>query len=134
MNNALIADRRLVDTDILIDFTRGHQHATDFIAETEKSFEVCFSIITYFEMLAGARNKREQQILAKLFKRFTILPVTESISWTALTWFMRYHLSHGIGFLDCLIAATADEHDMPLCTKNRKHFSIIPDITIEKPF
>lgn len=35
---------------------------------------------------------------------------------------------HGLSAGDAIIAATAVEHNMPLCTSNSKHFKIIQDL------
>ncbi len=41
---------------------------------------------------------------------------------------------YGVGFLDCLIAATAYEKNVPIATLNDKHFKQLTDITIIRPY
>jgi len=43
-------------------------------------------------------------------------------------------LSHNIGFLDCLIAATAIKNGLSLATLNLKHFAPFSDLQVEKPY
>jgi hypothetical protein len=42
----------------------------------------------------------------------------------------EYALSHGLRAGDALVAATAAEHGLTLCTCNAKHFSPIRDLKI----
>jgi predicted nucleic acid-binding protein len=46
---------------------------------------------------------------------------------------MRYAKSHGLHVFDSLVAATALERDLTLVTKNRRHFAMIGDLTVEVP-
>ena len=56
-------------------------------------------VVTYFELLAGCRNRREQRIVSREMRNYHLLFLTEDISRTALSWYTRFHLSHGVGFL-----------------------------------
>jgi len=120
--------RYCLDTNVLIDVSRKKASAVTFLEELEKQSEVCCSIVSNFEMLSGARNKREQKVIADFFNRFTVLAIDEAISWHALDWYVQFHLSHGTGFLDCLIGATAFQYSMPIYTLNTKHFSMFPGL------
>ena len=44
-----------------------------------------------------------------------------------------YGRSHGLHTLDALIAGTALEEGLTLVTKNRKHFQLIGDLSLEVP-
>jgi predicted nucleic acid-binding protein len=46
---------------------------------------------------------------------------------------MRYAQSHGLHVFDSLVAATALEQDLTLVTKNRRHFAMIDELTVEVP-
>ncbi len=48
--------------------------------------------------------------------------------------FSSYHLSHGIGVLDSLLAGIALETHSKIVTRNRKHFDFIPGIDYEVPY
>ncbi len=85
-------------------------------------------------MLSGARNKREQKTITDFLDRFTVLAVDEAISWQALEWYVQYHLSHGTGFLDCLIGATVSQYSIPVYTLNTKHFSMFPGLDLRRPY
>lgn len=82
------------------------------------------SIVSLMELLQGARSRLEsrqiQQSLRKL--NFRTLPLSEAIGGTAAALIEQHALAHGIELADALIAATALESDLPLCTGNVKHF------------
>lgn len=52
----------------------------------------------------------------------------------ALQWYRTYHLSQGVGILDCFIAAAASRLNCILHTLNTKHFRIIPGLQIKRPY
>ena len=52
----------------------------------------------------------------------------------ALSDFLTYHLSHGLGLLDSLIAACAVGLSATLCTFNVKHYSVIPSLVTVQPY
>ena len=47
---------------------------------------------------------------------------------------MEILLSHGVGILDCLIAAIAFRLAKPFYTFNLKHFQIIPGLDAQAPY
>lgn len=48
--------------------------------------------------------------------------------------YKRFHISRNVGFLDCLIAATAVSLRLRLATLNLKHFAPFSDLQVEKPY
>ena len=72
--------------------------------------------------------------MAREMRHYHLLLVTEAISSTALSWFTRFHLSHGIGFLDVLIGATALHQGAIIATLNMKHFTPLPGVRVERPY
>ena len=53
---------------------------------------------------------------------------------TALEQFSKLHLSHGLGLLDALIAATALGHGSVLNTFNERHYRMYPGLTTVRPY
>jgi predicted nucleic acid-binding protein len=91
-------------------------------------------VIVLMELLQGARHRSEQQRIAQ---RLAILPVEQieaGDSSRAAEWFAAYRLSHGVGILDCLIAAIAHRVGVPLYTFNVPHFHAIPDLDARQPY
>ena len=119
----------LFDTDVLIWALRGNLKAA---SEINRSSELYLSAVSYMELLKGARDKRELQEIKKflLDLGFQILPVNEKVSHRAMIYIEEYVLKSGMDIADALIAATASEHSMTVCTANNKHYADIPGIQI----
>ena len=122
------------DTDILIWHFRGNKKATLLIDNTKKR---AVSIITYMELLYGARDKSELKLIKTFIKDlgFTTIPITENISLKAGVLLEEFCLNIKISIPDAIIAATAIDNMIPLCTGNIKHFKQINslDLQIFKP-
>ena len=111
----------IFDTDVLMWSTRGNMKAPRMIdAATEREL----SIVSLMELLQGARSRLEGRQIQQSLRRlnFRTLPLSESIGGTAAALIEQHALAHGIELADALIAATALESDLPLCTGNVKHF------------
>ncbi len=113
----------LLDTDVLIDFLRGHDQAVSFVnAHSER---IMVSSVTVAELYAGVRGGREdteQTVLDDLLGLFRVVPVTEDIGRVGGLYKRDYGASHGIGLADAIIAATATLEDAALETLNVKHY------------
>ncbi len=114
----------LFDTDVLIWMFRGMKKAAQLVNTTP---ERQLSIINYMEILQGAQNKFEQLSYKHFFSHyhFDILPVTEAISHRASILVEEHALFDGLHVTDALIAVTACEHHLTLCTANQKHMKSI---------
>ena len=123
----------LIETTILVDLLRGRPEAIAWVNSVPSQGR-CVSVITYFELLAGCRNRQEQRKVVREMHRYRLLLLTEPVSRTALSWFERFHLSHGIGLLDSLIAATALHQGLPMATLNTKHFAPLPRLRVEQRY
>ena len=124
---------RLVDTSILVDFLRGNEIAKGWINRFQEG-ELAISVVTAAELIAGCHNRREQKSVEKELAFYPMLWVSSTISATAWNWYYQYHLSDGVGFLDCLIGASAYEHSVIVTTLNEKHFRPFPNLQIERPY
>lgn len=121
---------KLLDTDLLIDYLRGHPEAVSF-AEANIA-EVCISAMNIAELYQGVRNGDEQTKLEKMISAMTCLPITSGIAERGGLFSRDYRASHGCGLADCLIAATADLHGLSLVTLNAKHYPMLRDV--ETPY
>jgi hypothetical protein len=119
----------LIETTILVDVFRGKPEAITWVDSVPVQGR-WVSVITVFELLAGCRNRREQRVVGEEMRNYHLLLLTEESSRTALSWFERFFLSHGVGFLDSLIAATAVHRDLPIATLNTKHFEPLPGVRV----
>jgi predicted nucleic acid-binding protein len=129
----MLVDDRLIETTVLVDVFRNKPESIHWVNNLPVQGR-WVSVISYFELLAGCRNRKEQRTVAKEMDNYQILLLTEAVSRTALSWFRRFHLSHGVGFLDSLIGATALHQDLTIATLNTKHFEILPGVQVERPY
>lgn len=119
----------LCDTCILIDYLRGNIEAQQRLSK-DRTQGLGMSSITYMELMVGALNKREVGIIKKAFSDFEIIEVSEAISIKAKNLIEKFTKSHGLLIPDALIASTALELGIPLCTSNIKDFKFIPDLEL----
>ncbi len=119
----------IFDTDVLIWLLKGNAKAGKLINSTSEKF---ISIITLMELLKGTLNKKEQMVIRKMLKNldFGVLSVDEHISHRALIYIEEYGIRTGINVADALIAATAIENSMKLCTANYKDYREINDLEL----
>ena len=91
---------------------------------------IVISDVTRAEMLVGARNKHEMQILINELSQLECLPVQSEISARSIQLLVQYRLSHGLDFHDALIAATAIHHNIEVFTLNKKDFAFISGLKL----
>jgi predicted nucleic acid-binding protein len=121
----------LVDSDIMVDLTRGSIGAADYLDSLADAWLI--SMITCLELLAGARTQRETTDIDLVLSGYRAIPPNEDITRRAYYLMKTYAHSHGLHTMDALIAATALEDGLTLATKNRKHFQMISDLRLEVP-
>ena len=119
----------IFDTDVLIGAARGNVKASKAIENCPKRQ---ISTQTYLELLQCAQDKR-QQSLTRTFLRdfeFEVLPLTQGIGVRSCALIEQFALSHNLRVGDAIIAATAIENDIMLCTTNVKHYRQIPMLSL----
>jgi len=121
----------LIDSDVMVDFTRGNSMAADYLDTL--GGDCLLSAITALELIAGARNQREVADLDILISAYGQIPPNEDIARRAYALMMTFARSHGLHALDALIAATAIENRLTLVSMNRKHFQMISELKLEVP-
>jgi len=110
----------IVDTDIVIDFLRGNNHAVSYVKSESKS--ICFSVITVSEIYAGIKGKKEEAEIERLFSIFPVIAATSEIAREAGKLVNIYRLSHAVEIPDAIIAATCILSGAELSTCNVKHY------------
>ncbi len=120
----------LVDTDILIDVSRGIPIAINRLQSEAKNSTLAISTITQMELIVGCRNKTELQNLKKFLRRYVIIKVNEMITDKAIELLSQYRLSHGLLIADGLIAATAIVVNAPLLSKNQRDYRFISELNL----
>ena len=97
----------VVDTDILIDTSRGIGEAIACLEAIEAQSVLAISTISEMELIVGCRDKNELRALQQFLGRFEVIKVSEAISAIATELLKTYRLSHSLLIADALIAATA---------------------------
>ena len=121
----------LVDSDVLVDVTRGSIGAADYLDGLSEAWSI--SMITCLELLAGARTQRETAGLDLVLSGYQTIPPDAEIARRAYALMVAFARSHGMQALNALIAATAIENGFTLVSKNRKHFQMIGELKLEVP-
>lgn len=116
----------VVDTDILIDYLRGHPDAIPYLEANVE--EVCISAVSVAELYQGVREGSERTALRAMTSAVTVLAMNEEIAEIAGLYRRDYGKKFGCGLADCMIAATATFHAQQLATGNSKHFAMLTDV------
>src|SRR5260370_32824524 len=103
-----MAERLLLDTDILIDYLRGRAEAIGYLED--RTERLIISAITVAELHAGVREGDERAKLAQFLSAFEVIPVDEQVAARGGLLRRDYAKSHSTGLADALIAATAEVH------------------------
>ncbi len=120
----------VIDTDILIDVSRGVPEAIAFVQQREEDGSVGLSTVTQLELLIGCRNKAEQQAVEQFLHRFELIKLNEQVADRAVDLVLQYRLSHGLLLADALIAATALSLNLPLASKNQRDYRFIAGLQL----
>ena len=123
----------ILDTAIIVDIYRGFTPAVQWLQQnTNKVFSI--APIVWLEAVEGVSNKLEQSKIIKLLQLFAFVNYTQSDMLWAMQQLEQYHLSHSVSMMDCLITASAQRLQLPLLTRNLKHFSPILPTLAQKPY
>lgn len=115
------------DTDMFIWVERGNAAAARLMDEDQERF---ISVQSYMELLQCARDARQQERVRSFLREFGFrtLPLTEGVGHRAAMYIEQYSLSNGLRTGDAIVAATAAEQGLILCSSNVKHFRPIRDL------
>jgi predicted nucleic acid-binding protein len=107
--------KAMMDTNILVDYLRGVAAAQK---ELTNYTTPVISIVTWMEILIGAKTADEERHLRHFLKRFEVHPVTTPIAERAIS--IRRESRQRLP--DAIIWATAQELNVVLVTRNTRDF------------
>lgn len=107
--------RALFDTNILIDYLNGVEKARKELASYDEAY---VSLISWIEVLVGAKDKEEENLIRSFFGKFSILPLTNAVAEKTVIIRKKERLS----VPDAIIWATAQVEGMLLVTRNTDDF------------
>ena len=124
----------LVDSSIVIDYLRGRRVAQGFLDGLRVRDELATHVVVVAEVLAGARNLQELIEIDRAVKIFRVVPISAEDSIASLELYKRHRLVDGVGWLDCLMAATCLRESLPIATLNDRHFRAFDGLRVMRPY
>ncbi len=121
----------LLDTDILIWVLRGKKEYVDLLRNLKEQKPLSVSAITVAEVYKNTfpiELHRTEKILNELYLWDVNRPIARQ---AGLYWQQFTKQYKNLHILDCIVAATAREHNLELVTLNTRHFPMA-DIDIYK--
>jgi len=118
----------LVDTDVIIDYLKGIKPAKELFRTME--IGIYCSILTKKELLSktGISNSERKKII-NLLSKINVLNIDNDINNKYNQLLLKYGEKQNL-IADYLIAATAWSKNLPLLTRNSKHFEKIEEIRL----
>jgi len=124
MGQGLIMARPiLIDTDVLVDFLRGHSKAVAFV--NASSARIILSSMVAAELYAGVKGDAEQAVLEDFVSLFRVVPVSAEVAKAGGLYKRDFGKSHGVGLADAILAATAEAENAELKTLNTRHYPML---------
>ncbi len=118
----------LLDTNVLIEILKNNQQTLQHVSSLTSPLAI--SAITAMELIVGARNKKEAQLLHQFIARFEMIHLEPAISILAFKLIGRYSKSHALDIPGALIGATAIDKQAQLLTYNHKDFQYISELRL----
>lgn len=123
-------DLIIADTDLVIDYLRGAGDGARLVRESIVSRRLRLTAVTAFELRVGTDFlDRRDDILRLLRSRTLPLDARSALRAGEVATALRAQ-GQEIGSADCLQAGTCLRWDVPLATRNRKHFERVPGLRL----
>ena len=120
----------VVDTDLVIDFLRGRGDGAALLRRLLVDRRLRLTAITAFELRLGADAPRRQDDIARLLRSRTLpLDRAAALRGGSVASSLRA-AGRDIGMADCLQAGTCLRHQLPLATRNRRHFERVDGLAL----
>ncbi|MDI6735656.1 MAG: type II toxin-antitoxin system VapC family toxin [bacterium] len=129
-------NKSLVETTILIDYFRRLQKAIDCLENLRNKGKVILvPRIVSAELFFGCRNTYEEREIENFLLNYVVtIDISVEIMKKGAELKRTYGKSYECGLIDMLIASTALIENAELVTLNIKHFQMIEQLSIVKPY
>ncbi len=129
-----MADAVILETSFLIDLERELARNIEGPARTFLERQANLRLFVTFTVageLAAGLETDEREIWSRFLDPFHVLPYSDDVAWQYGQTY-RYLRDNGllIGTNDLWIAATALATELPLVTRNEKHFRRVPGMVV----
>jgi len=112
----------LLDTDVLVDFLRGHEAAAFVSANVDR---ILLSALVVAELYSGVKGEVEEAALDDVVGLFRVVEITAEVAKAGGLYRRDYGKSHGVGLADALLAAMAEAEGAELATLNTQHYPML---------
>lgn len=120
----------VADTDLLIDFLRGRGPGVGAVRGLIRHRRLRLTSVTAFELRLGTDFFQRGTEIARLFRARTLgLDIEGAVLAGEVAVALR-DAGRPIGLADCLQAGICLRHELPLATRNTKHFGRIPGLEL----
>lgn len=124
----------IIDTNVLIEHLRSKNRSDTLFTKALSKFNVITTIITEYELYDGAYSPQHEQDLIEIFALIDTLPFERSCGELAVKIKRELQIQQkSIGIRDLFIAAITCFHNLPLLTRNSKHFSGVKNLELINP-
>ena len=118
----------VVDTDLLVYFLRGRGEGVQLVRSLLRRKRLRVTSITAFELRRGSDFLHRRDDIMRLVRRRTFpLDARSALLAGEVSASLRGS-GNDFGTADCLQAGVCLRHDLPLATRNRKHFERVPGL------
>lgn len=125
----------VIDTSIFIDYLRAKDKRETQLFKIPENQSIYLSAVTFYELLMGATTPEKLDDINNITFGISILSFNEKVAEEAGKIYHKLRNSNKlIEFRDIFIAATCIVNDLPILTKNKKHFSRIVALEIQKEY
>lgn len=129
-------DSVILDTDIIIDYSRGiSTELQQYLSlQDEEKIILIVPTIVVFEFYSGSSlsSNQAKELADLLFSKFKIVEFDERIAKIAAQINREKKLQEKIDVGDIIVAATCLHYKAKIATKNKKHFKQIKGLTFAK--
>jgi len=121
----------IADTDVVIDFFSGAEPVSTTISKLIRRDSLALTSITVFELYAGIIGKKRLKQIGDLISILPVFPLNKAEAKTAATIYNELKQAGKlIGNQYILIAGICITHELPLISRNTRHFSRIPGLKL----
>lgn len=121
----------LADTDVLIDYLIGVEPAREQVRSYIQSDSLQTTALTCFELLSGANEDAMGDKTREFIRAVPVLPLDrESAASAAMVRQTLKKAGLPIGMADSLIAGIALANNLPVLTRNHRHFGRIDGLRV----
>ncbi|WP_343602130.1 type II toxin-antitoxin system VapC family toxin [Mycobacterium sp.] len=127
-----MANPVVIDTDLVIDFLRGMGSGAPLVRELIVSHRLRVTAVTAFELRVGTDFLARREDILRLTRSRTFPLDSRSALRAGDVAATLRGAGQEIGLADCLQAGICLNFDLPLATRNRKHFNRVRGLRLHE--